>query len=359
METVKIKRKDEQLKSNQERFQSLVENMRYWAWELDNQNIYTYVNYGVKYVLGYEPEEILQKSVFDLTPKENLKRKRKALASVFASFEPFTGLTNVMKHKDGHRVILDSSGFPFFDKHGRLLGYRGVDRDFTEESNLREDMKSYLERLTKAQEQERQRIARDLHDDTAQLLTRVCNDCDLILSNKKILSTNMINQLSQIRDINRCVLSDIRRVCLELRPSLLDRFGLVPAIELLITEVNKEKLIKCRLKEYATLGRLSPDVELGLFRITQEALSNCRRHSNATEVIISIYLTDKSLRLAVVDNGIGFKLPSSLNKFTRLGKLGLIGMRERVNLLNGTWKIDSNLGNGTTVTIDIPKTHLY
>jgi len=336
------------------RFQDLVENMGDWAWELDNDIVHTYVNSRVNDILGYKPEEVLGKTPFDFMTQNETQRCKILFESIFASEKPFTGLQNTMLHKDGHHVILESSGNPFFSNEGRLLGYRGIDRDITEQQQLRKDMKYYLERLTKAQEKERQRIARELHDDTAQILTRICNDCDLLLSSNGMNLDKLERKLTHIRDMTRLALEDIRRFCLELRPGLLDRFGLVSSLELLITKAMKCKTLKCHLESAIPMSQLPSEIELGLFRIAQEALNNCRRHSKATEAFVSISMIDKNIRLCIADNGIGFRVPNQLSTFLRSGKLGLIGISERVKLLNGTLRVNSVPGKGTTIQVEIP-----
>jgi PAS domain S-box-containing protein len=126
------KRTEEALRESKERFRSLVETSSDWIWEVDSRGFYTYASPKVKDILGYEPMEVIGKTPFDLMPVQEAERVRKQFADLAESGESFCGLENVNLHKSGHLVILETSGVPIFDAHGRLSGYRGIDRDITE-----------------------------------------------------------------------------------------------------------------------------------------------------------------------------------------------------------------------------------
>ena len=150
------------------------------------------------------------------------------------------------------------------------------------------------------------------------------------------------------------ILQQVRRHSLELRPALLDRVGLVPSLELLVNEVNKDKDIKYRLEVTGVDRRTAPDTELASFRIIHEAIRNAQKYSKATEVLVKVQHLGDQLNITVSDNGIGFKVPNALTSFARTGQLGLIGMRERVRALDGNMTIESGRGKGTMISIMIP-----
>jgi signal transduction histidine kinase len=146
----------------------------------------------------------------------------------------------------------------------------------------------------------------------------------------------------------------LRRFSHSLRPKLLDRFGLIAALDSLIAELKSEGNIRCCKKMVGKVRRISPQVELILFRIAQESLRNIKKHSKATEATLTIHFTDEMVNFSVRDNGIGFEIPKTLTDFARKQKLGLIGMQERAQLFGGNFKIVSKRGKGTTVTAEIP-----
>jgi len=126
------KQAQEALKESEERFRALTENTSDWIWEVDQNGIYTYASPKVKDLLGYEPEEVIGKTLFDLMPADEVERVGGLFRDIVDSREPFKGLENTNLHKDGRHVVLESSGVPIFDAAGNLIGYRGIDRDITE-----------------------------------------------------------------------------------------------------------------------------------------------------------------------------------------------------------------------------------
>ena len=138
------------------------------------------------------------------------------------------------------------------------------------------------------------------------------------------------------------------------RPIALDRLGLLPALEWLASDVAEYSKIATRVNVLGTERRLPEEVELVLFRITQEAMRNVWRHSQATRAEIKVEFDESKTRITVSDNGKGFNLPETIEDLARDGKLGLAGMQERARLVGGTITIQSELGRGSSITIDIP-----
>jgi len=127
----------------------------------------------------------------------------------------------------------------------------------------------------------------------------------------------------------------------------------MPALELLVDELSKERKVNIRIELIGSERRLSDEAELVLFRIAQEALHNIRKHSQATEAMVSVEFGAETVKLNIIDNGRGFKLTELLDEFANRGGLGLIGMRERASLLDGSFSVKSRPGKGTTVAIEV------
>jgi PAS domain S-box-containing protein len=138
---------EESLRASQERFRALTESTSDWIWEVDQYGVYTYSSPKVKDLLGYEPNEIIGKSPFDLMPIDELQRISEIAHSIIESRMPFAALENTNLHKDGRRVILETSGVPIFDKDGNFSGYRGIDRDITERKKAEEEIMNHLSLL--------------------------------------------------------------------------------------------------------------------------------------------------------------------------------------------------------------------
>jgi len=161
------------------------------------------------------------------------------------------------------------------------------------------------------------------------------------------------SQVEWIRDMVVELSEDIRRMSRDLRPSILDNVGLLPALAWLVNQLERDDGISATLVVNGTNRKLAPEADIMIFRIVQEALNNIRRHSKATEATVALEFAPRTIKLTISDNGKGFKMPERMSTLTAEGKLGLGGMRQRVNLLGGTFDIQSKLGNGTTIVIEL------
>ncbi|MEA1959328.1 MAG: GAF domain-containing sensor histidine kinase [Chloroflexota bacterium] len=222
------------------------------------------------------------------------------------------------------------------------------------EKKMREDMGFYLKLVNKAQEEERKRIARDLHDDTTYELVSLSRRLHRLMSVKDESPERigpLLNEAQQ--DIDR-ILEGIRRFCQELRPSILDDLGLIPALEWLASEFTSQSGIDIAVTMSGTHRRFNPDAELAMFRIAQEALWNSCRHSGASKAWVSIEYYNGKVIMRAGDDGKGFDMPENLTDLAGSGKLGLTGVKERIQLLEGALSLQSEPGKGTTLSIEVP-----
>ena len=228
--------------------------------------------------------------------------------------------------------------------------------DITEETQLRKSMEYYIRQITRAQEDERLRISRELHDDTAQVLAGLSRDiASFTTSHEEELLQPMAEQLTKLRDTADTVLEGVRRFSQNLRPSILDDLGLIPALEWLATDLEKQPGITAGISVSGESRRLPPEEELVVFRVAQEALSNARRHSGASRIDITVDIGDEALTIIISDNGNGFEMPQRASDLVPSGKLGIVGMRERARLVGATLIVQSEIGKGTTVTLRVPE----
>jgi PAS domain S-box-containing protein len=271
--------------------------------------------------------------------------------------KPIRRVEKCFVKKNGESFWVDVTSIPIKDEKGKLSYVLEEWIDITEQKLLNEQMEYYIRKVTEAQEQERGRIARELHDETAQSLSIITQELDSILHHNDNLPENIVQRMQQIKDNTNRALEEIRRFSHELRPGLLDQLGLLAAIDQLIEENNTKADPNIEFKVAGDEKRLSPDVELALFRITQEAINNVRKHSQASYASVRLTFDTDRVCLTICDNGKGFSKRNE-SQAIQQGHLGLIGMRERAHLIGANLKLDSKPGKGTTITVEIPTIRL-
>jgi len=222
------------------------------------------------------------------------------------------------------------------------------------EKQLQENLRFYLQQVTRAQEEERKRIARELHDDTAQELVALSRRLDSFTSTADHLSAQDLSYLEELRQQVDGILGGVRRFSQDLRPSVLDDLGLLPALEWLTSDLTQHFGIDIAVGVLGSLHRFPPETELTLFRIVQEALRNVWKHSEASRAWVAVEFGDDKTVLTITDNGKGFEQPEKIEDLAGGGKLGLAGMQERAQLIGGRLMLQSEPGKGTTVTVEVP-----
>lgn len=242
---------------------------------------------------------------------------------------------------------VDAIDREMFAAIGRQIGVA------VENARLCENLRFYVRQISDAQEDERRRIARELHDDTAQGLIALSRRLDNLSATVEGLTPSAIARLEDIQERIEDLLEGVRRFGRDLRPSVLDDLGLLPALEGLMAGLPQSG-IEPLLETRGDQRRLSPDTELALYRIAQEALNNTRKHAQASRVETVVEFGADRVRVSVQDDGQGFEMPASLSDLATLGRFGFVGMHERVQLLRGTLTVRSELGKGMTIVADVP-----
>ncbi len=216
-----------------------------------------------------------------------------------------------------------------------------------------DDLERFISRSLQVQESEKQHLARELHDGTAQELIDVLHEIDDVHDSAQH-DTMTGERLDKLRATVEDVLDGTRRFMQGLRPPQLDELGLLPSLRWLCDEIDAEDDLAavCELDETQPLPELTKDAELAVFRIVQEALTNVRRHSGARQATVSISPTAQGLRVMIADDGQGFDT-RPLGDLASQGKFGLIGLAERARLAGGSARIESTPGHGTRITIAV------
>ena len=344
----------QQLQVSEERYRGLFENSSEAILVCSTVGRIIVANRACEQLTGYDHDELFNKTIYQLFTGVSLE-KVKQLFSEEPEEVHIIGYEEIsLTRKDGAEASIELRLSPLYHEGGKI-GFQVIARDVTEERQLRRNMNYYIEQITRAQEDERLRISRELHDDTAQSLASLSRGLDSIISAKQDLPDPLVDELDKLHSTADLALEGVRRYSQDLRPSILDDLGLVPAMEWLINDLKQGNEINTGFTISGEKYRLVPEKELTIFRICQEVISNIRRHSKATSMEVSMDYGSDALTVILSDNGQGFKMPERTSDLAASGKLGIIGMRERARLIGGTLIVQSDYGSGTMVTLRIPK----
>ena len=343
----------EQLRVSEERYRGIFENAHDAIWLHDLQEKVIAANESFVRLTGYTLEELRSTKAGDLIA-QGCADSVKDVEDAALRGEAIGRLSEVtMVKKDRSEASVQLSTSPVFSD-GQLVAFQHIARDVTQEKRMQENLRFYLGQLTKAQEEERKRIARELHDDTIQALVVLSRQLDDIASGGKGLSEDKRLLLENLLQQTNNIMQGVRRLSQDLRPPTLDRLGLLPALEWLAADMSEYSGIATKVNVVGTARRLREEVELLLFRIAQEALRNAWRHSQATRAEVMVEFDEGTTKIAVKDNGKGFDPPEIMGDLVKDGRLGLAGMQERIELLGGTLQIESKHGKGSEVVIEAP-----
>ena len=215
----------------------------------------------------------------------------------------------------------------------------------------RQELSQLTEKLFQSQEEERRRIARELHDEAGQSLTAIKLGLDRLEENHSPNDTHLKEEIGEIRNMIKRTSSEIRRLSYHLHPTLLIDLGLEPALELYFKEIESHSTLDIEFNMVGFDHRMDPDIETVIYRFSQEALTNTLKHSGAETFVLSIIKSYPHIIFRAEDDGVGFDT-QIVGKDRR--SLGIIGMRERATLLGGTFQLRSLPGEGTRIRIEIP-----
>jgi len=357
---------EDALTQSEEKYRSFVETTKEWVWAMDGDGRTTYSNPAVEEILGYRPEEVVGRDVFELMHEEDRQQVLGALPGIVAEGRGWTEWMIRWRHKDGTYRYLESNAVPIVGPGGEIVGYRGSDRDITDRVRAEKELRDSVEllrqttrqrqlllsRLQDVQERERQRIAEDIHDDSLQVMTAL----GLRLDAMCMSATNEQHreELERMAETVRQCIRRLRHLLFELRPTVLDRHGLAAALHLHLEEMAAENGLQADL-ENRLIEEPPEGVRTTLYRIAQEALANVRKHSQARRVEILLEPREGGVFVRVRDDGRGFAAPVDADSGP--GHLGLSAMRERAEMADGWCRVASLPDSGTTVEFWIPVGH--
>ena len=366
------KQTEEKLRESEQKFRSLVETTSDWVWEVDQNGIYTYASPKVRKLLGYEPEEVIGKTPFDLMPKDETERVAGIFQVIIEKREPFLGLENANLHKEGQLVVLETSGVPIFDESGNFIGYRGIDRDITERKRSEEELRKAKEAAEAANRAKSEFLANMSHEIRTPMngiigMTELALDTELTAEQQEYLGmvkTSADSLLTVINDILDFSKIDARMLDLEsidfnLRDNLGDTID-----TLALRAYEKELELAIHIHPNA------PDALVGdvgrLRQIIVNLVGNAIKFTERGEVVVSVETEEQTedevcLHFAITDTGIGISAEKQrliFEPFTQADGsttrrhggtgLGLAISAQLVEMMGGRIWVESEVGKGST-----------
>ena len=252
-----------------------------------------------------------------------------------------------LKHEIDHRKTVEKSLRKSERHYGELL---------EQSQELQEQLRHLSRQLLLAQEEERKKISRELHDEIAQTLTGINVRLAALKTEAAVNTKGLRQKISSAQRMVEKSVEIVHRFARELRPTVLDDLGLIPALHTFVKTFSKQTGIHVHLTIYAGVEKLDNVKRTVLFRVTQEALTNVSRHAQASQVAMSIRKLPRAVGVTIQDNGKSFQVERVLHAKANK-RLGLLGMRERVEMVGGRLRVESAPGQGTTIRVEIPFTN--
>ena len=349
---VERKRAEVALRESEERYRELFENAKDAIYVHDLEGTYLKINRAAEELSGYTREEIVGHNYTEFVAPEHINFVRKSFCAKLAEQGETSYEVDVIA-KDGRRVPVEVSSRAIYGD-GKIIGVQGMARDITERKLAQDTLQMFSRQLIEAQEDERRRIARELHDQIGQILTAVKMNLHTVQRFNVGVEAG-----SYVKDNIEAVdeaLRLVRDLSIELRPPVLDDLGLVTALGWYVDRYTKRTGLNVDvvIELPDPNERFSRDLETACFRIAQEALTNVVRHASASNVTLQLSKSAKALALVVKDNGVGFDLKSLRNRSPRAATLGMVSMQERAHAAGGRLEIESTPSRGTKIRFIVP-----
>ena len=319
---------------------------------------------------GWKSEEVAGRDINEIMKLSDETTKKQIIDPIALFFNENHGMeitkTAILTDKDSKEKLIAGTASLIKDDKDITTGIVVVFQDITKQRNVekereklfkkvslaQERLKVVSKRLMEVQESERRHIARELHDEIGQILTAI--KINIQTAFKLAGSEKIETHLNEGVELIEEALFQVRKLSIDLRPSMLDDLGLIPALRWYVDRQSVRAGIAAKVSVDEKIMRLPTEIEITCFRVAQEALTNIIKHSQATHVDIMLYYEEGDLHLKIVDDGAGFYFFAAVQRSLKGESMGILGMQERVDLIGGRIKINSKPGQGTTVHTIFP-----
>ncbi len=344
------KQAQDDLRISEEKYRTVVENA--------NEVIVIAQDGTIKFVggkalelTGYSPQDLVSRPFLNVVHPDDRKRALENYQALILgeAIPGFAEFRVIRKNGMISWVQMAAANITWENRTAVLALFS----DITERKNMEQELKVYAQKITQVQEDERKRVAYELHDDTAQYLSILKLQLDSLISSGKIEDPGILEKLQLLeKDAGRAV-NDVRRYSHELRPGVLEHLGLQAALEQIAEDINKLKQVPVSVNVEGIEPELSEGTKLGFFRIAQEAIHNAGKHARADKITVDLSYDRNYIEMVISDNGTGFDVQKEKTKIqTGIREtMGLTSMQERAKLIAADLKIESCPGQGTKVIV--------
>ncbi|MCR4291089.1 MAG: histidine kinase [Candidatus Scalindua sp.] len=356
--TASLRKFRDDLTESEERYRDLIENSSEIIYRMDKKRFFVDMNKTMLDKLGFLPEELMGMRIDNIVPaNEHVKvinHIRRVIGKGSDSIE------TMFISRKAEIVYVEINANASYDADGNFIETRAFARDITERMKAAAAEKHGRElRLLNShtisiQEKERRRISRELHDDAGQALTAMKINVEMMEKEIPDSAASVRKRLADTKQLLAHTLQEIRTLAFDLRPSLLDHFGVQAAIREYSKNYSERTNIAVQVSGKNIVERFLPEIDILLYRCAQEALNNVVKHSKATNVKIEIIQEEREIHMKVKDNGNGFDVKEAFEENRNGKSIGLFGMKERIALLNGSLRIHSEKNKGSELEILVP-----
>jgi PAS domain S-box-containing protein len=348
------KQAERALRESEERFRVITDASPIMVWMAGTDKLCYYFNKGWLDFVGRTLEQESGNGWAENIHPEDYDNCLQTYVASFDARRPFEMEYRMRHHTGEYRWILDR-GVPRYAPDGTFEGYVGACLDIHDQKEAAEKVRiaDDMARLMKAQDEERRRIARELHDSAGQTLTVLGLSLAALVERAQVIAPELAKEGKEIEGIVQQLHREIRTTSYLLHPPLLDECGLASALSCYVEGLAGRSDVAVTLDIAANVGRLPGDIELAIFRLVQECLTNIHRHSGSKTALIRLTRDRESIRTEVRDHGKGISPERLLEIQSQGSGVGIRGIRERLRHFHGEMKIESN-GSGTSVIVSIP-----
>ncbi len=352
-----IDRAHEELKESEHRYELATRAAKVGVWDWDLNTGRFYLDPSLMAMLGFEESEQVHDMrtwISHVHPEDRDSVMRTMTARIENGFNDYSGERRMVT-KSGAILWIYVRGQIVRDVNGEAVRFVGTDTDITELKKAEENIRNLTRALIKAQESERGRIARDLHDNVAQDLSTLKIACETLFDDFGEMPLELRRKMGELSRIMQRCISGVRDLSYGLRPPNLEYLGLAAAVNQLCQEFEEKSGVRmecvCAGLDQAAL---TPDMEINVYRLIQEALNNVRKHAGASRAIVRVVDSYPYVIARIEDDGCGFDVEGTAIRSLENKRMGLRSMEERARLLDGKLRIESSPGEGTRIIAEIP-----